>query len=70
MSRADCKPLGDTFDFIGLRRSIMIPTSISDASLRTECPFAYRDLDECLLPLDGYIEHIERFKVIGYMGHL
>jgi hypothetical protein len=48
----------------------MIPTSVSDASLRTEGPFAYRDLDDCLLLLDGYVEQIERFRVIGYMGHL
>jgi hypothetical protein len=33
-------------------------------------PFAYRDLDECLMLIDGYVEEIERMKVIAYMGHL
>ena len=31
---------------------------------------AYRDLDECLDLLQGYIEMVERFSVIAYMGHL
>jgi len=41
-----------------------------DSSLRTERPFAYRDLDICLALLEGYVEEIERFSVVGYMGHL
>ena len=70
MARSDCKPLADAFDFAGLRRSILIPSKVADASLRTEGPYAYRDLDECLALLDGYITEERRFAVIAYMGHL
>ena len=70
MSRADCKPLADGYDFAGLRRSVLIPSGVADASLRTEGPYAYRDLDECLALLDGYVEVADRFAVVGYMGHL
>jgi RNA-splicing ligase RtcB len=70
MSRGDCKPLAEGFDFASLRRRILMPDIVTDASLRTEGPYAYRDLDECLTLLDGYLEEIERFHVVGYMGHL
>jgi RNA-splicing ligase RtcB len=70
MSRSDCKPLADAYDFAGLRRSILIPTGVEDASLRTDGPFAYRDLDECLSLIRDYVEVTARFGVIGYMGHL
>lgn len=70
MSRAECKPLADTYDFAGLRKRVLLPSGLEDSSLRTDGPFAYRDLDECLALLDGYIEEVERFTVIGYMGHL
>lgn len=70
MSRGDCKPLAEKFDFADLRKRVLIPTGVEDSSLRTDGPFAYRDLDECLMLIDGYVEEISRFKVIGYMGHL
>ncbi len=70
MSRADCKPLAKRFDFAGLRNKVLIPTGVHDSSLRTDGPYAYRDLDECLALLDGYVEPMARFRVIGYMGHL
>jgi len=70
MSRSDCKPLADTFDFATLRRSLLIPTGVADASLRTEGPYAYRDLDECLALLEGYLTEEGRFAVVAYMGHL
>jgi RNA-splicing ligase RtcB len=70
MSRGDCKPLADQFDFADLRKRVLIPTGVEDSSLRTDGPFAYRDLDECLMLIDGYVEEISRFKVVGYMGHL
>jgi len=66
MSRSDCKP----HDFAGLRKSIMIPSGVEDASLRTDGPFAYRDLDECIVLIQDYVDVILRFGVIGYMGHL
>ncbi len=70
MSRGDCKPLADNFDFAALRKTILLPTGLADASLRTEGPYAYRELDECLALLEGYIEEVARFSVVGYMGHL
>lgn len=70
MSRAECKPLADAYDFDTLRKQIMIPDCVEDASLRTDGPYAYRDLDSCLALLDGYVEEVQRFSVIAYMGHL
>ena len=48
----------------------MIADGIDDASLRTDGPFAYRDLEDCLALIQGYVTVIERFAVVGYMGHL
>ncbi|MCP4283537.1 MAG: hypothetical protein GY792_03665 [Gammaproteobacteria bacterium] len=70
MSRSDCKPLAESYDFGEMRDNILIPRRVQDASLRTDGPFAYRELDDCLALLAGYIEEVERFAVIGYMGHL
>jgi release factor H-coupled RctB family protein len=70
MSRSDCKPLADNFDFAALRRSLLIPFGVADASLRTDGPYAYRDLDECLALLDGFVKEESRLAVIAYMGHL
>jgi hypothetical protein len=70
MSRAECKPLAEAYDFAALRKRVLIPARVQDASLRTDGPFAYRDLDACLGLLEGYVEEIERFAVVGYMGHL
>ena len=70
MSRGDCKPLADTFDFAALRKSVLLPSGVEDASLRTEGPYAYRDLEECLALIKGYVEEVARFGVVAYMGHL
>lgn len=70
MSRSECKPLAESFDFAALRRAILLPSDLADASLRTEGPYAYRDLDECLALIEGYVTEEARFAVVGYMGHL
>ncbi|HKW16176.1 MAG TPA: RtcB family protein [Terriglobales bacterium] len=70
MSRSDCKPIADTYDFRGLRKSVLIASGVEDASLRTDGPFAYRDLDECMALIQDYMEVVQRFAVIAYMGHL
>ena len=70
MSRADSKRAAEGFDFAMLRRSIILPKGLEDASLRTEGSFAYRDLDECLLLLDDFVEVQQRYRVLAYMGHL
>ena len=48
MSRSDCKPFADSYDYANLRRSLLVPSGVEDSSLRTDGLFAYRDLDECL----------------------
>lgn len=70
MSRSDCKPLSDAYNYELLRSSVLIPAGVENASLRTDGPFAYRDLDECLDLIKDYVEIEARFGVIGYMGHL
>lgn len=70
MSRSQCKPYSDAFDYDRLRSAVLIPDGIEDSSLRTDGPFAYRDLDECLDLISDYIGVEARFAVIGYMGHL
>lgn len=70
MSRSDCKPLSEKYDFAALRKSVLIPSGVEDASLRTDGPFAYRDLDDCLALIGDYVDVVARFGVIGYMGHL
>ena len=70
MSRGECKVASKDFDYAALRAKIMIPDYIEDASLRTEGPLAYRDLDECLDLISEYIEEVSRFRVAAYLGHL
>lgn len=70
MSRSDCKPFADAYNFEALRQSILVPSGVEDASLRTDGPFAYRDLDECRALIGAYVEVVMRFSVVGYMGHL
>jgi hypothetical protein len=70
MSRSECKPFADDFDFAELRQKVLIPQGVDDSSLRTDGPYAYRDLDECLLLIEDYFEVDQRLTVIGYMGHL
>ena len=58
------------YDFDKLREDILIPSLISDRSLRGEAFYAYRDLEPCLDLLDEYVTEVERFEVVGYIGHL
>jgi len=70
VSRSECKPLADGFDFERLRETVMLPEGISNSSLRTEGPYAYRELDECMELVKDYVREIQRFAVVAYMGHL
>lgn len=70
MPRSECKPFADTYNYEALRKAVFIPSGVDNASLRTDGPFAYRDLDECLALISGYVHVVARFGVIGYMGHL
>jgi RNA-splicing ligase RtcB len=69
-AKSDCKPLADSYDYQALRKTILIPAGVDHSSLRTDGPFAYRDLDDCLSLIKEYVEIISRFGVIGCMGHL
>ena len=68
--RGESKMFADGYDFASLRRGVLMPAGVDDASLRTEGSYAYRDLDACLDLLASFVEPIERYAVIGYMGHL
>jgi len=70
LPRSDSKGIAENYDFSELRKRVLMPSAMSDASLRTEGPYAYRDLVDCLALLEGYVEETERFSVIGYFGHL
>lgn len=70
MPRGACRDASEGYDFAAMRRQILIPDSIADASLRTDAPYAYRDLDACLQLLDGYVRPLQRYSVVGYLGHL
>jgi len=69
-ARGAAKDLAADFDFAALRKRVLLPDGLEDSSLRTEGPFAYRDLDPCLELLNGFVTLVERYAVIGYMGHL
>ena len=69
-SRSECKPEAESFDFDGLRKRIMMPTGMLDSSIKTEGPYAYRDLDDCLSLISDYVDIVERYSVVAYMGHL
>jgi len=70
MPTSEAKRLAQLFDFDALQDEVLVPDLISDQSLRGEAPYAYRDLEPCLDVLSGYIEEVERFEVVGYIGHL
>ena len=70
MSRGDAKVAAADFDFDKLRREILMPSFLSNASLTTEGPFAYRNIDDCLALITGYVEEVKRFSVVAYAGHL
>jgi len=53
-----------------MRERVMVASGIENSSLRTDGPYVYRDLDECLALMNGYVEEVSRFRVVAYMGHL
>ncbi|HOR00308.1 MAG TPA: RtcB family protein [Anaerolineae bacterium] len=70
MSRSEAKAHADAFDYAALRRQVYIPATISDASIRTEAPFCYRDLDACLGLIGELCEEVERFAPFAYLGQV
>jgi RNA-splicing ligase RtcB len=70
VARSDSKSFADTYDFTELRRRVLMPSFLDNASLRTEGPYAYRNLDDCLSLISDFVKEVDRFSVVGYMGHL
>ncbi|MHA1279630.1 MAG: RtcB family protein [Candidatus Helarchaeota archaeon] len=70
MSRSETKEYASQYDFDQLRRRVYIPSYIQNDSLRTEGPYAYRLLENTLQYLHDYIEVVDLFEIIAYLGHL
>ncbi len=70
MSRSEAKQLSKDYDYEHLRNQIYIPDSIKNGSIKTDAPYCYRDLDECLELIDDLVEVVQRFKPIGYLGQV
>ena len=70
MSRSDAKRATATFDFQAMREAVYIPDQIANASLRTEAPICYRRLDAGLELVGEYIDEVERFVPVAYIGQL
>jgi len=70
LPRGASKAVAVDIDFATLRRRILIPDSVADASLRSDGPHAYRELDACLALIDPYITVEQRFAPVAYLGHL
>ncbi len=70
MSRSEAKEHSANFDYAGLREQIYIPGMIKDASIKTEAPFCYRDLDDCLNLIDDLITIEKRFCPFAYIGQI
>lgn len=68
MSRSDAKKV--QFDFDQMRETVYIPRMIENTSLRTEAPSCYRSLDDGLACIEQYIDVVERFTPVAYIGQL
>jgi Ni,Fe-hydrogenase III large subunit len=58
------------FDFSTIRDKIYIPEMIADNSIKTDAPFCYRKLDDCLALIEDLIQVEERFEPIAYLGQI
>lgn len=70
MSRSDAKRATQEFDFDAMRRRVYIPSMIGNASLRTEAPICYRNLDAGLALIEPFVTEVERFVPVAYIGQL
>ena len=70
MSRSEAKEHSSLYDYDDLRRRIYIPKEISNASIKTEAPFCYRELDECIYLIRDLIKEVERFSPFAYLGQI
>ena len=70
MSRSEAKTHTEDFDYEELRKSLYIPDMIKNASIKTEVPFCYRDLDDCLTLISDLIKIEKRFSPFAYLGQI
>lgn len=70
MSRSDAKILADDFDYDALRKKIYIPPMVKSDSIKTDAPFCYRDLDNCLEMINDLIVIAKRFSPFAYLGQI
>jgi RNA-splicing ligase RtcB len=70
MSRSQAKEHAEKYDYEALRKRVYIPEMISNASIKTEAPFCYRDLDQCLELISDLIIIEKRFAPIAYLGQI
>lgn len=70
MSRSEAKEHSSLYDYDELRKRIYIPKEISNLSIKTEAPFCYRNINDCLELIKDLIEEIERFSPFAYLGQI
>ena len=70
MSRSEAKAHAASYDYAALRQRIYIPEMISDASIKTEAPFCYRELDSCLMLIEDLVTVEKRFSPFAYLGQV
>lgn len=70
MARSEAKLIATPEALAGLRERVFIPASIEDASLRTDLPACYRELDAGLALIADLVEVEERFTPVAYIGQL
>ena len=70
MSRSAAKGMSDSYDYNSLRDKIYIPEAIKNQSIKTDAPYCYRDIDDCLLLIEDLISVEQRFKPIAYLGQI
>ncbi|MFA0963656.1 RtcB family protein [Roseivirga sp. BDSF3-8] len=70
MSRSEAKGLARSYDYRQMRERIYIPEEISNDSIKTDAPYCYRDLDQCLSLIDELVEVVQRFSPIAYLGQI
>ncbi len=70
MSRSEAKLYAETFDFDALRQKIYIPEMIQNVSIKTEMPFCYRNLDDCMDLIKDLVTVEKRFSVFAYLGQI
>ncbi|MFY0606407.1 MAG: RtcB family protein [Cyclobacteriaceae bacterium] len=70
MSRSDAKAFSNSFDYDQMREDIYIPEAIQNISIKTDAPYCYRDLDDCMSLIDDLVEVVQRFRPIAYLGQI